>query len=162
MRHAYLQWLNLIFLALVLASGARAQELVEFDDPRLKQRYENLLEQLRCMVCQNQSLSDSDADLAEDLRVEVRRMLREGRSDEEIVAFMVERYGDFVLYNPPLKTSTVLLWFAPFILAGVGIVALVWYLIQRNEKKADARIAEARRRRAAAILAEEEEREVDA
>lgn len=150
-----------VFCALVSGIG-QAQEMVQFDDPEMKERYEELLGELRCLVCQNQTLSDSNADLAQDLRNEVERMLREGKSDEAIVNFMVDRYGDFVRYRPPLKASTIILWFGPFILAGIGGAALVWYLIGRNERKADAKIEKARRERAAALLAEEEERETDA
>lgn len=155
--------LKVLLPCLLLAGAAPAQqEMVQFEDPQLKERYESLLTELRCLVCQNQTLSDSNADLAQDLREEVERLLREGKSDEAIINFMVDRYGDFVLYRPPLKTTTVILWFAPFVLAGLGAAALVWYLIGRNERKADAKIEKARRERAAALLAEEEEREADA
>lgn len=153
---------RIVAVAFLLAGGVAAQEIVQFEDPQLKERYEALLTELRCLVCQNQTLSDSNADLAQDLREEVERMLRDGKSDEAIVNFMVDRYGDFVLYRPPLKTTTVVLWFAPFVLAGIGAAWLVWYLISRNERKADAKIERARRERAAALLAEEEEREADA
>jgi cytochrome c-type biogenesis protein CcmH len=155
--------LKVLLPCLLLAGAAPAQqEMVRFEDPQLKERYEDLLTELRCLVCQNQTLADSNADLAQDLREEVERLLREGKSDEAIINFMVDRYGDFVLYRPPLKTTTVILWFAPFVLAGLGAAALVWYLIGRNERKADAKIEKARRERAAALLAEEEEREADA
>lgn len=132
--------------------GNTSEVLVEFQDPQTKDRYYALLAQLRCLVCQNQSLADSHAELAQDLRQKVYEMLQQGASDKQIVNFMVERYGDFVLYNPPLKTSTILLWFGPFILAGFGILGLVVYLIRRNEQKVNDALSEARRRRAAELL----------
>ena len=96
----------------------------ELATPELKQRYQVLLEELRCLVCQNQSLADSHADLAQDLRNEVHRMLNENYSDDAIRDFMVERYGDFVLYKPPIKPSTMLLWFGPFALIIFAILML--------------------------------------
>ncbi|HEX7028164.1 MAG TPA: cytochrome c-type biogenesis protein [Gammaproteobacteria bacterium] len=150
----------MLLLALNLAQPVYAdaqprsgsETLLEFEDAQTKDRYYSLLEQLRCLVCQNQSLADSDAGLAQDLRRKVHEMLQEGAGDREIIDFMVARYGDFVLYNPPLKTSTVLLWFGPFILAGLGILGLVIYLLRRNEQKAESLLSEERRRRAAELL----------
>lgn len=132
--------------------GNTSEALVEFQNPQIKERYYALLGQLRCLVCQNQSLADSHAELAQDLRQKVYGMLQQGATDKQIINFMVERYGDFVLYNPPLKTSTILLWFGPFILAGFGILGLVVYLIRRNEQKTNDALSEARRRRAAELL----------
>lgn len=129
-----------------------SETLLEFEDAQTKDRYYSLLAQLRCLVCQNQSLAESDAGLAQDLRRKIHEMLQEGAGDEQIIDFMVARYGDFVLYNPPLKASTVLLWFGPFILAGFGILWLVVYLVRRNEQKAESLLSEARRRRAAELL----------
>ncbi len=95
-----------------------------FEDPALQARYERLIHDLRCLVCQNESIADSNATLASDLRREVRELMKEGRSDDEIRGFLTERYGDFVLYRPPLKPRTWLLWSAPalFLLAGLGVV----------------------------------------
>ena len=108
-------------LALGLASlGWSAEE-----DAAIEARFQALSKELRCLVCQNQSLFDSPAELAADFRREVRAMMREGRSDEEIKAFLVARYGDFVLFRPPLKEKTYLLWSAPFILLGAGALILV-------------------------------------
>ena len=98
--------------------------------PELQKRYQVLLEELRCLVCQNQSLADSHAELAQDLRDEVHRMLQEGLSDDEIHGFMVARYGDFVLYKPPMKTSTILLWFGPF-----ALIALALFILWRHLTK---------------------------
>lgn len=88
-------------------------------------RYQRLINELRCVVCQNQSIAESNAPLAQDLREIVARKLREGRSDAEIYAFMTARYGDFVLYNPPIKPTTWLLWFGPFALLGAGLMVAV-------------------------------------
>ncbi|MCG8432496.1 MAG: cytochrome c-type biogenesis protein CcmH [Gammaproteobacteria bacterium] len=88
----------------------------QFDDPQLAERYRNLSEELRCLVCQNQTIADSDAGLAKDLRKQIREMLLDGASDEEITQYMVSRYGDFVLYRPPVKATTWLLWLGPFLL----------------------------------------------
>lgn len=98
-----------------------------FDDPAMQERYEHLIRDLRCLVCQNQSIADSNAMLAADLRREVRDMMAAGRSDDEIRAFMTERYGDFVLYRPPVRPRTWLLWSAPalLLLGGIGIAAMV-------------------------------------
>ena len=98
-----------------------------FEDPALQERYEHLIADLRCLVCQNQSIADSNAMLAADLRREVREMMAAGRTDDEIRAFMTERYGDFVLYRPPVRPRTWLLWSAPalLLLGGIGIVTMV-------------------------------------
>jgi cytochrome c-type biogenesis protein CcmH len=88
-------------------------------------RFRSLIAELRCLVCQNQNLADSDAELAQDLRQQVYQMILRGESDQSIIAFMVERYGDFVLYRPPVKGTTALLWAGPFILMLLGLVVLV-------------------------------------
>jgi cytochrome c-type biogenesis protein CcmH len=106
-----------------------------FDTPQQEARYRTLTEQLRCLVCQGQSIADSNADLAGDLKREVRRMILDGRSDAEITEFMVARYGDFVLFKPPVKGSTYLLWFGPFLLLLVGLV--VWFALLRRSPAAD-------------------------
>lgn len=109
--------LALLAFLLVLSGLASADDTpLHFDSPELAARYDNLLNELRCLVCQNQSLADSHAELAQDLRNEVHRMLNAGDSDDAIREFMVARYGDFVLYRPPLKLSTVALWLAPLLL----------------------------------------------
>ncbi len=96
-----------------------------FSTPELATRYEALLGELRCMVCQNQTLKDSHAELAQDLRDEVRRLLEHGDNDTQIRDYLVARYGDFVLYNPPLKSSTWLLWLGPFVLLMIAIAVVV-------------------------------------
>ena len=121
--------MKVLFLALwLVASSAFAQA-----DPALDARLKKLEEELRCLVCQNQSLADSNAPLAEDLRREVRALAVSGKNDEEIKQFLVARYGDFVLYDPPVKRSTWLLWFGPFVLLAAGVV--IWWMIARRRTK---------------------------
>ena len=117
-------WLVAAFLAI---SAAHAIDVERLDDPALQQRYERLTRELRCLVCQNESIADSNATLAADLRREVRDMMVAGNSDVEIRTFLTERYGDFVLYRPPIAPRTWLLWAAPalLLLGGAGIAALV-------------------------------------
>lgn len=97
-----------------------------------RDRFHRLAEELRCLVCQNQTLADSDADLATDLRREVETMMLDGRSDDEIKSFLVQRYGDFVLYRPPMQGNTWLLWLGPFALLVIG--ALTWWRVQRSHR----------------------------
>ncbi len=127
-------WLTLV--ALCAALSAHATEIRQFDDPAKQQRYENLIKELRCLVCQNQSLADSDADLAKDLRDEVYGIIQSGKSESEAAQFLVDRYGDFVLYRPPLKANTTLLWVGPFILLAVGIVFLIRQARRRSQLRA--------------------------
>lgn len=126
--------LSLLFFclpAVAIDSGAA------FEDPKLQARYENLIEQLRCMVCMNQSIADSNADLAADLRDEVRTLLREGKSDAEIIGYMTDRYGDFVLYKPPVQPNTWLLWGGPFLLLLLALVSL-YVALRRRARLPDA------------------------
>ena len=102
------------------------------DDPALERRVTNLAHELRCLVCQNQTLADSQAPLAVDLRNQVREQLAAGKSEREVVDFMVARYGDFVLYRPPLKATTVLLWVGPFLFLLVGFYVRVRFLRRRQ------------------------------
>jgi cytochrome c-type biogenesis protein CcmH len=107
-----------------------------FDDPVLQERYEKINRELRCLVCQNQTIADSNATLASDLRHEVRRMIAEGKSDDEIREFMIERYGDFVLYRPRMTASNFLLWAAPALLLLVGGALLV-RVVRRRARETD-------------------------
>lgn len=125
----------LIALTLLLSfnySVLAGVEVKEFDNPQQEQRYKKLVDELRCLVCQNQNLADSNASLAIDLRNQVYKMINEGQSDKEIMDFMVTRYGDFVLYRPPFKTSTFLLWVGPFIIFIIGFFVLVRFIRQRK------------------------------
>ena len=110
-----------ILLALLLATVANAIDAGNaFDDPEMQTRYEKIVSEVRCVVCQNQTIKDSNAFLADDLRREIRRMMEEGRTDAEIYDFLVTRYGDFVLYRPRMSGKTMALWIAPFLLIVVG------------------------------------------
>lgn len=109
-----------------LAFGAQAIDTEQdLPTPELQARYETLINELRCLVCQNQSIADSNAGLASDLRREVHSMLLAGKSDAEILQFMTDRYGDFVLYRPPFVGRTLLLWLAPALLLGIGLLVAV-------------------------------------
>jgi len=121
-------------LLLLFAAFAFAQQPV---DPVLRDRLKKLEEELRCLVCQNQTLADSNAPLAEDLRREVRELAAQGKNDTEIKDFLVQRYGDFVLYKPPVKETTWLLWFGPFVLLGGGFLTWVLVLRRRGRKGDD-------------------------
>lgn len=117
-----------ILVAALIALPASAIDTGQaFADPAQQERYERLIRELRCLVCQNQSIADSNATLASDLRREVRDMIEAGRGDDEIRAFMTERYGDFVLYDPPMAPRTWLLWLAPalLLLGGIGVTGTV-------------------------------------
>lgn len=125
------------FVAAALLAGLLAGPAVAKDapplaeDPVLEARVMRIAAELRCLVCQNQTIADSHADLAVDLRRQVRNMLSEGRSQAEILQYMTDRYGDFVLYRPPVRTSTWLLWFGPFVLLVGGLVTLLLVLRRR-------------------------------
>jgi len=103
------------------------------DDPVIEQRLISISEEMRCLVCQNESLAGSRSELANDLRREIRTLIQEGKSDDQIRSFMVERYGDFVLYRPPVKPITWLLWIGPFVILIIGIAILLGYLRRRNQ-----------------------------
>ena len=148
------------FAALLVLCGTpeAADVPLNFPDAALQARYESLLAELRCLVCQNQSLADSHAELAQDLRNEVFRLLESGATDAEVLAFMVERYGDFVLYEPPLKASTALLWAGPAVLALVGAVVLV-RLAQRRGTAVKETLSAEERARLDRLLAADRQRE---
>jgi cytochrome c-type biogenesis protein CcmH len=119
------------------------------EDPALERRVASLAHELRCLVCQNQTLADSNAPLAQDLRNQIREQLKAGKSERDVIDFMVARYGDFVLYRPPFKAATVGLWAGPFVLLALG----AWLLLRRVRKKAPpSELTEAERRRAAQLL----------
>jgi len=126
-------------LALLLTLPALAEEAQPVGgDPAIEQRMDNLAQDLRCLVCQNESLAASHADLAQDLRKDIRKQMEMGKSDKQIIQYLTDRYGDFVLYRPPLRSYTVLLWFGPalFLLLGAGI----WYFALR--KRRDIKVTE--------------------
>ena len=126
-------------IAMLLTTACSAREaLPEAADPALEARMLRITSELRCLVCQNQTIADSHADLAVDLRRQVREQLRAGRSDREIVDYMTARYGDFVLYRPPFKATTVLLWLGPALMLGGGAIVLVAVLRRRARLGAEA------------------------
>ena len=127
-----------LLLALSAALAGAKEALPEAADPALEARMTRITAELRCLVCQNQTIADSNAGLAVDLRRETREMLRQGKSDEEIVAYMTARYGDFVLYRPPLKPTTALLWFGPATMLAIGAAVLLLVLRRRARMAADA------------------------
>jgi len=148
-RRTALQILIMCSLALVvLAQEAKPLS----DDPELEKRVTKLSQELRCLVCQNETLADSRADLAEDLRNQIREQMRAGKSDKEIIAFLTARYGDFVLYRPPVKPKTYLLWFGPFLLLLGGLFMLFRYVKQRREEIPEKPLTEEEHRRAEDLL----------
>jgi len=150
-----------LFLLCVFASSALAQVQEEekpSDDPVIEKRLENLSRELRCLQCQNQTLADSPAGLAADLRREIREQMKAGRSDQEIIAFLTQRYGDFILYRPRVTPATYLLWFGPFVLLLAGLAVLFRYIKQRRDAIAEQPLSAADRRRAEELLASGKER----
>jgi len=140
------------FIAIILALANLASLNVYADeakpvaaDPVLEQRVHALTEELRCLVCQNQTIADSHADLAIDLKNQVREKLKQGMSDKDIIDYMVQRYGDFVLYRPPVKSTTWLLWFGPFLLLIGGLAFLAWKLSRRDTAVAAVPVADMQR-----------------
>ena len=122
----------------VLSSGVLAAiDVYEFDTESQRQRYYQLVEELRCPKCQNQNLSGSNSQIAADLRRELYRLLIEGKTDLEIKHFMVDRYGDFVLYNPPLQSTTLVLWLLPLVLTAIGVLILLSILRQKAKQRAN-------------------------
>ena len=132
----------------VLAQEARPAA----DDPVLEQRVMALSQELRCLVCQNETLADSRADLANDLRNQIREQMKTGKSDKEIVGFLTDRYGEFILYRPPVRPATYLLWFGPFILMIAGLFFLFRYLKARRALISDAPLSAEERTRAEELL----------
>ena len=129
--------LKLSLLALLyFALATPVSALIEFESDAEEKRFQTLAEELRCLVCQNQSLADSDAGLAEDLRLEVLEQMRAGKSDQEVIDFLVSRYGNFVRYRPPVEPSTWALWFGPFVVFLLGGFAVV-RTIQRRAQLSD-------------------------
>ena len=143
-------------LAGVLAApiaGAYTLEEFEFDTPEQSAEFRALIDELRCLVCQNESLAGSQAELAQDLRNEVYRMMKAGQTRDEIVDFLVARYGDFVLYDPPLKLSTYPLWFGPMLLAGVAGFFMMRALVKKKQAREE-ELSDEERARLDRLLAE--------
>jgi len=126
--------LTMILLTVYTSAMAAGLEAFDFNGNVDEDRYKHLITELRCLVCQNQSLADSDAGLAHDLRREVWELMDQGKSDTEVTEFLVARYGDFVLYNPPVKPSTYILWYGPFVLLAIGLLVLIRTLRRRAKQ----------------------------
>ena len=145
-----------LLLLCLLSSFAMAQVQEEerpSDDPVIEQRLARLSKELRCLQCQNQTLADSPAGLAADLRREIREQMKAGKSDKEIVAFLTQRYGDFILYKPRVTFTTYLLWFGPFVLLLGGLYVLFHYIKQRRDLIPEQPLSANDRRRAEELLA---------
>ncbi len=133
--------------------GVPAKEAAPLaDDPLTEKRLLAITAELRCLVCQNQTIADSNADLANDFRREIRKLIAEGKSDQEIMDFMVARYGDFVRYRPPVKGTTILLWAGPGVLLVIGLAVLIRYLRRRNDAIADTELTADELQQANALL----------
>jgi len=131
--------LALVFsIALLCCGRAAAMEPVDYRSDAEEQRFRALAAELRCVMCQNQSIADSNAPIAHDLRTEVLRLMREGRNDAQIKQYLVERYTDFVLYEPPMKKSTWLLWAGPFLMLLIGAGAVITVIRRKNAAPAAA------------------------
>jgi len=146
----------LMFVIFLMAPFVKAQvqeEEVPSDDPVIEQRLANLSKELRCLQCQNQTLADSPAGLAADLRREIRIQMKAGKSDKEIIAFLTQRYGDFILYKPRVTFTTYLLWFGPFVLLIGGLYLLFHYIKQRRDQITEKPLSADERRRAEEMLA---------
>lgn len=130
--------LSIMLLGALLFAGASyaAIEVHKFDDPAKATMYRQLTTELRCLVCQNQDIADSNADLAKDLRNEIYKMIEGGAGKKQVIDFMVARYGDFVLYRPPVKPTTYLLWFGPFVLGVLGLILLIRFVRARAARPA--------------------------
>lgn len=137
-----------VLLTFFIVSTAAATSLsgYVFDSPEEEEEFRALSAKLRCLVCQNQSLADSDAELADDLRREVYELFRAGKSNEEISTFLTDRYGDFVLYDPPLKPSTYVLWFGPLFMLLIGCIMLARTLRKKTQSQETALSAEEQQR----------------
>ncbi len=144
--------ISVFLFALVLAGSALGRiDTYQFSDPRQEALYQELIQELRCLVCQNQNIADSNAELAKDLRRKTYEMVSKGKDKDQIVDFMVARYGDFVMYKPPFKASTMILWLGPAIIFLLGLVMLI-RIIRRRPASAEPLLTEEQRRRAEQLL----------
>jgi len=145
----------MLLLALGLAGGALAKEAAPAaDDPALERRVMALAAKLRCLQCQNQSIAESDAPLADDLRNQMREQMKQGKSERDVIDFLLARYGDFVLLRPPFKPTTLLLWLGPLLLFVVGLIVF-FHRLARSLAAAEVELSEADRARAGSLLESE-------
>ncbi|MCW8945147.1 MAG: cytochrome c-type biogenesis protein CcmH [Sedimenticola sp.] len=147
-------WFLLVLLLFPLFIHA-AIETAQFDDPDKEARYKQLIAELRCLVCQNQNLADSNAELAQDMRRKTYDLVKEGATTDDVVEYMVKRYGDFVLYRPPFRVSTILLWVGPFIILAGGVMFLL-VMIRRRSQQPNTRMSDSELKRARELLGEED------
>ena len=145
-------FLLLLLVASLPGPGLAKEDHPASDNPVLEERVMNLSKELRCLVCQNETLADSRADLAEDLRNQIREQMKAGKSDKEIVAYLTQRYGKFILYNPPVDPTTYLLWFGPFVLLLAALFVLFRFVKQRREMITDQPLSTDERQRAEELL----------
>lgn len=147
----------LALMWLFVAAAGAAESVRSFDSPAERERYYGLLEELRCLVCQNESLASSDADLAQDMRDEVYRLVvREDRSREAAIDFLTARYGDFVLFRPPVRPTTWLLWFGPALMLVIGVTVL-GYIVRERRRVDEAGLTPAEQARADRLLRDDED-----
>jgi cytochrome c-type biogenesis protein CcmH len=149
--------LAIALLALLPLAGLAEEAKPVGADPVLEKHVQALTSELRCLVCQNQTIADSHADLAIDLKNQVREKLAQGMSDKQVVDYMVERYGDFVLYRPPVKSTTWLLWFGPFLLLVLGLAFLAWKIKSRGAAAEAQTVSAADMMRAAELLSDKKD-----
>ncbi len=126
----------LLLISLLISSATWAIDIHEFDTEQQRLDYQQLTEELRCLVCQNQNIADSDAGLAKDLRNEVAKLVKQGQNQTQITDYLVERYGDFIRYSPPMRLDTLVLWVMPFIVLLVAAVIVIT-IIRKNGRKSD-------------------------
>ncbi len=150
--------MNKIYLMLLCLTSTLsfAGDVYQLPDPRQQKIYEDLTSQLRCLVCQNQTIADSHAELAGDLRRQVYEMLQQGKSRDEIVTFMTDRYGDFVLYNPPFKAKTGLLWLGPSAFLLTGLLTVFWYVRRRKAKSGEPKMDAVTQKKIKQLLEDED------
>lgn len=151
-----MKYLQLLFLLTISVTGF-AVDYRQLANPEQQEIYESLTSELRCLVCQNQTIADSNAELAGDLRRQVYEMLQQGKSREEILRFMTERYGDFVLYKPPFKTKTGLLWLGPAAFLMIGLIVVFVY-VRRKKTVAAAILSAEKEQKIRSLLLEKNEK----
>lgn len=148
-------FLLIFLLALIPLNGFTKEAVPVAEDPEVEKRMLALTMDLRCLVCQNEPISDSRAEFSNDIRREIRAQIKANKTDEEIVQFLVDRYGDFILYNPPVKPTTIFLWFGPFILFVIALGALIVHLKRRRAQIAEVTLSQEQLKQAEALLNEE-------
>jgi len=149
---AFLSLLCALLLSAISFNSLARVDIHKFDNPQQEADYKQLVGELRCLVCQNQNLADSNAELATDLREQVYQMLKDGHSKDDIVKYMVQRYGDFVLYNPPVKKITYLLWGGPFLLLVLAMIVIMLYM--RRQKQEQPEISQTQKQKIHQLLDE--------